>query len=177
LWRIELCQEQINKDEKKIIAELQKHANKSIDIISKNCGFSRQKTWRVIKNLEEKNLIWGYTAIIDEMKNGLNHYTLLIKRDVKKLDEKTIDLIVSRKLEEVATEIGATVENSYYVNGEYDWLLTFTAPDLWRAKKFCNLLLTMHLGILSKITLLETLFVVEDHHILNPEKKKLKEFL
>jgi Lrp/AsnC family leucine-responsive transcriptional regulator len=169
--------EQINKDEKKIIVELQKHANKSIDIISKNCGFSRQKTWRAIKNLEEKNLIWGYTAVIDEKKNDLNHYTLLIKREIKRLDEKTADIIISRKLDDVASEIEVNVESSYYVNGEYDWVVTFTAPDLWRAKKFCNVLLSMHPSVISKITLLETLFVVEDHHILNPDKKRLKEFL
>jgi len=43
---------QIYEDELKVIAELQKNAKESIDVISKKCGFSRQKTWRIIKGLE-----------------------------------------------------------------------------------------------------------------------------
>ena len=41
-------QKQIDADEKKVIRELQKNAKESIDKIAKNCGFSRQKVWRII---------------------------------------------------------------------------------------------------------------------------------
>ena len=44
---------QIELDERKIIDELKKNAKENIDKISKNCGFSRQKVWRIIKNLEK----------------------------------------------------------------------------------------------------------------------------
>jgi len=33
--------------------------------------FLKTKTWRFIKQLEAKDLIWGYTAIFDEEKIGL----------------------------------------------------------------------------------------------------------
>lgn len=168
---------QIGKDEKKVLIQLQKSSKDSIETISKYCGFSRQKVWRIIKRLEENRLIWGYTAITDEKKNDLNHYTLLIKRTIKKLDEKTVDIIISRKLDDIVSEIGVAVESSYYVNGDYDWVLTFTAQDIVQAKKFCESLLGLHPGVIEKITLLETLFLMKNHHILNPESKKLKEFL
>jgi DNA-binding Lrp family transcriptional regulator len=58
--------EQIDKDEKKILSELVKNSNENIETIAKHCGFSRQKVWRAIKRLEEKGLIWGYTAIFNE---------------------------------------------------------------------------------------------------------------
>ncbi len=58
--------EQLDKDERKILAELQKNSNESIDTIAKHCGFSRQKVWRTIKQLEKNRMIWGYTAIIDD---------------------------------------------------------------------------------------------------------------
>jgi uncharacterized protein with GYD domain len=121
-------------------------------------------------------LIWGYSAIIDEKKNDMNHYTLLIKR-TKKLDEKTVDTIISRKIEDIVSKIGVAVESSYYVNGEYDWILTFTAQDIIKAKKFCESLLGLHLGVIEKTVLLETLFPVKNHYILNPEKMMLKKFL
>ena len=71
---------QIEEDEKKVINELLKNANKSINEIAKICGFSRQKVWRIIKNLEKNHTIWGYTAIVDEEKQNLKNYILLIKR-------------------------------------------------------------------------------------------------
>ncbi|HVP99899.1 MAG TPA: winged helix-turn-helix domain-containing protein, partial [Candidatus Thermoplasmatota archaeon] len=37
---------EITDDDKKILAELQKNANQSIDTVAQRCGFSRQKVWR-----------------------------------------------------------------------------------------------------------------------------------
>jgi len=172
-----VSKEQINKDEKKILTELQKNANGSIETIAKQCGFSRQKAWRMIKRLEQNRLIWGYTAIIDEKKNDLNHYTLLVKRTVEQLDEKTFDIIISRKIEDVVSKMGVTVESSYYTHGEYDWVLTFTAQTIVQAKKFCDSLIALHPGVIEKNILLETLFIIKNHHILNPEPKMLKKLL
>ena len=45
---------QIEKDEMKIILELQKNARESIDKIADRCNFSRQKVWRIMNKLEEK---------------------------------------------------------------------------------------------------------------------------
>jgi len=174
---VKVSREQMDKDEKRILAALQKNAQESIDMLAKRCGFSRQKVWRIVKRLEKTRLIWGYSAIIDEKKNDLNHYTLLIKRTTKRLDEKTIDIITTRKLEDIVEGLGATVENSYYVNGEYDWIITFTVADIIQAKKFCESLLSLHAGVIEKTILLETLFVVKNHYILNPESKQLREFL
>ena len=174
---VKVSREQMNKDEKIILAELQNNAQESIDMLAKRCGFSRQKVWRIVKRLEKTRLIWGYSAIIDEKKNDMNHYTLLVKRTTKRLDEKTVDIITSRKLEDIVESIGVTIENSYYVNGEYDWIITFTARDLMQAKKFCESLLALHAGVIEKTILLETLFIVKNHYVLNPESKKLREFL
>jgi DNA-binding Lrp family transcriptional regulator len=59
---------QIELDEKRILDELAKNANKSINDIAEKCGFSRQKVWRVIHNLEKNHTIWGYVAVVDQEK-------------------------------------------------------------------------------------------------------------
>jgi Lrp/AsnC family leucine-responsive transcriptional regulator len=169
--------EQIEQDEKKVLYELVKNSHENIETISKHCGFSRQKTWRFIKRLEEKGLIWGYTAIFNEEKIGLTHFMLMIKRTTKKLEEVTANKIVSRKLEDLAAEIGIIIESSSYVHGEYDWVLTFTAEDVRQAKKFCDSVIALHPGVIEKITILQTLMFIRKQYILNPDKKKLKEFL
>ena len=66
---------QIKIDETKILQELEKNANKSINEIANKCNFSRQKVWRTIKRLEKNNTIWGYVTIIDHEKQDLNSYT------------------------------------------------------------------------------------------------------
>ncbi|MBP1662562.1 MAG: hypothetical protein H6P94_811, partial [Thermoplasmatales archaeon] len=109
--------DQMGLDEKKVLSELVKNANKNIETIAKLCGFSKQKTWRIIKRLEAKELIWGYTAVFDEKKMGLKHFMVLIKRSMKRLDESTINKIVSRRLEDVIKELGITIESSSYVHG------------------------------------------------------------
>jgi len=169
--------EQIDKDEKKILSELVKNSNENIETIAKHCGFSRQKVWRAIKRLEEKGLIWGYTAIFNEEKIGLIHFMLMVKRTTKQLEEKTADKIISRRLEDLVAELGITIESSSYVHGEYDWVITFTALDIKQAKKFSDSLITLYPGVIEKIAIMQTLMFIRKHYILNPEKMKLKEFL
>lgn len=169
--------DQMDQDEKRVLSELVKNSNKNIETIAQQCKFSKQKTWRIIKRLEAKDLIWGYTAIFNEEKMGLKHFMVLIKRSMKRLDETTINVIVSRKLEDIIKEVGVTIESSSYVHGDYDWVLTLTAKDIIQAKKFTDKLVTLHPGLIENITILETLIFIKKHYILNPEKSRLKEFL
>ena len=169
--------DQIEQDEKKLLYALMKNAKENIDTIAKHCGFSRQKTWRMIKQLEAKKLIWGYTAIFDEQKIGLTHFMVMIKRTTKELEEATANKIVSRRLEDLVAEIGITIESSFYVHGEYDWVLTFTAKDIRHAKKFSDSVVALHPGIIEKITIMQTLMFIRKQYILNPDKNKLKDFL
>ena len=71
---------QVEKDEKKVLIELQSHAKESIDTLAKRCGFSGPKIRRIIKNLEDNGTIWGYHAVTDFEKLDLREYLLLIKK-------------------------------------------------------------------------------------------------
>ena len=71
---------QINIDEKKVMAELQKNSNETIDVLAKRCNFSRQKVWKIIKKLERDKTIWGYHAVVDTEKFHQKNYILLIKK-------------------------------------------------------------------------------------------------
>jgi len=142
--------EQLKKDEMKILVELQKNSKENIDTIAKHCGFSRQKVWRTIKQLEKNQLIWGYTAIADEEKKDALHFTMLIKRAMKPLDKKIFDKLDSIKIEDVASDPRVTIESSCFVHGNYDWIISFTAKDITQAKKFCNMLSIEFPGSIEK---------------------------
>jgi len=127
----------IEEDKKAVLELLQRRSNETIDNIAKELGFSRQKVWRIIKRMDEVGTIWGYTAIFDDEEFGLKHFIALMK------ELPTIEV----------TDV--TIESTYYVNGwGYNWVVTFTAPDIIRAKEFC-----------TDGMLLETLEVVQKQYI------------
>jgi DNA-binding Lrp family transcriptional regulator len=169
--------EQMEQDRQKVLLQLVKNSKENIDDIAKHCGFSRQKVWRIIKDLESTKEIWGYTAIFDELKQGLCHFVMIMKKTGGQIDEKTLDTIVSRKIESVAKDLGVSIESSYYLHGEYDWIVTFTAKDIVHAKRFADAWVTFHPHIIDTATIMQTLWFVKKQYILNPEKEKLKKLI
>ena len=105
------------------------------------------------------------------------HFILMLKRTPRKAEEKEVDIIVSRSTEDLATEYGIMIENSAYIHGEYDWILTFIADDIKQAKQFSDKLIALYPSGTEKITILQTLMFIRKQHILNPDRKKLKDFL
>jgi len=174
---IQRSNEQRKDDEKKILVALQKFQKENIDKIAKDTGFSRQKVHKAIKEMEQNQTIWGYGAVVDEERQDLEKFMLLIKRATKKIDKKTADQLISYRTSENIKGLGINVINSYFAHGEYDWVLIFTAPDIRKAKKFSTVLLNDYPGMATKITLLQLLMTLRSQHILNPNYMKLREFL
>ena len=167
---------QIDRDEKKVIFELQKNSKESIDAIAKKCGFSRQKVWRIIKRLEKNKTIWGYHAVVDNEKFDANNYIVLIKKTnypITELAEK----IINRKIEDMAYDIGVIIECSDYLHGHFDWAINFTAGNIKDAKKFCELLNKIYQNHISELLLIEKIFTVKRCGVTNPNVDRLKEFI
>ncbi len=168
--------EQIDNDEKIILRELQKDSKESIDTIAKKCGFSRQKVWRIIKRLEKNKTIWGYHAVVDNEKINQKPYFILAKKGIIPVKE-TADKIVARGIEKEAEEIGVTIRASHYLHGCYDWQICFTAENIVVAKRFCERLKALYFPIIKDLELLETVFVVKQCCVENPDLKDLMSFL
>lgn len=169
--------EQISTEELHILSELQKHSIRDINEIAKNSNVSRQKIWKTIKKFEKNNIIWGYTTVVDEQKQNLQKFILLLKKTMTTVTEETVENITSSRLESLYLEFGITIESSHYLHGEYDWVLIFTAKDLRHAKKFSGMLLANYPGLIAKTNLLQIMYSQRLHYVVNPNKKKLKEFL
>ena len=167
---------QIEKDENKILKELSNNANKSVNEIAKKCGFSRQKVWRVIKKLESEKTIWGYVAVTDEEKLGKKEFIVLIKRTNLPLDKKIVDKIIQRELDKESQKTEIEIMTSIYVNGLYDWIVCFCAPDIKEAKKFCENLNKTFEGHIAELHLLEKMFAAKKCGIENPDIDGLNEF-
>jgi DNA-binding Lrp family transcriptional regulator len=168
---------QIEKDEKKIILELQRNARGSIDKIANRCNFSRQKVWRIMNKLEKNQKIWGYTAVTDDVKTGVKRYFVLIKRTTTPLTKDLAEKIIKREVEKSAEAEGITIESSFFVHGNYDWIICFTAENIKYAKKFCDIIQNAYYGHIADLSLLENLFSIRNNNLLNPNKEELKDFL
>ena len=168
--------EQVEMDEKKVIIKLQSKAKESIDDLAGECGFSGPKLRRIINNLEEKGIIWGYHAVTDFDKIGLSEYVLLIKKTNKPLD-KLADKIINRDIEKLAEKMEIIIGSSYYIHGLYDWILCFAAEDLRQAKKFDGEFLKYFKEYVQETQLLENIFTVKRSGIENPCIEDLKEFI
>ena len=72
--------EKIEDDKESVLMELQKNSSDSVNVIAKRLGFSRQKVWRIIKDFENTNTIWGYTAVIDDEKISRKRFFVILKR-------------------------------------------------------------------------------------------------
>lgn len=167
---------QIEKDERKVLNELLKQANKSINEIAKKCKFSRQKVWRIIKKLESKKIIWGYVSVIDEEKIDKKEFIVLIRRSNLPLNRNMVDKIVKRKLDQEAQKLGIEIMTSMYANGVYDWVIYFCANNIKDAKRFSESLNKIFEGYISEIQLLEKMFTAKKYGIENPDIKKLNDF-
>ncbi len=167
---------QIEEDENKVLKELSNNANKSVNEIAKKCGFSRQKVWRIIKNLESEKTIWGYVAITNEEKLGKKEFIVIIKRTNLPLNKNFVDKIIQRKLDKESQESEIEIMTSAYVNGSYDWVICFCAKDIKEAKRFCENLNKTFEGHIAELHLLEKMFAVKKCGIENPDIDRLTEF-
>jgi len=169
-------QSEIERDEKKVIHELQKNSKESIDNIAKNCGFSRQKVWRIIKRLEKNKTIWGYCVAVDDFKLDMKQYFVLLKRTNKPISQEAIDLIVDRNLRKESEKMGVYSIGSYFVHGYFDWIINIKAADIVHAKKFIELFSTRFDQFISDIKLLEVIFPITKNGIDNPKVGEFSSF-
>ncbi len=174
---VKRTKKQYDEDAEKVLAELQSNCKQDLDKIAKHCGFSKQKAWRIIKQLETEGYIWGYTSIINEEKRNLTQFTILIKKTSQPLETRIVEKIDTITLEEFVSEMDVFIESSYFVHGNYDWLITVIASDIKHVRKFCEALFKAFPGAMEKIEVLQTLYAVRKHHIFNPDRKKLHELM
>ncbi|HWR63817.1 MAG TPA: Lrp/AsnC family transcriptional regulator [Candidatus Thermoplasmatota archaeon] len=166
---------QIDQDEKRVIEQLQRNSNESIDKIAKTCGFSRQKVWRIIKRLENNKTIWGYTAIPDKEKQGVRHYIMLLKRSNQPAGD-IIDNVLDSFKKYAGKNIGVFVQTACILQGEYDIMLCFTAKDISVAKRFTELIKKRYAAYIGDIMMVEDVFSIRISGMMNPKVDDLKEF-
>jgi len=154
--------DQIKEDKKKVIQQLQMNARKSPHDIAKKLGFSRQKAWKLIKELEKENTIWGYNAIVGEKAGERTTYFALIKNKIPPFDY--IEAIIKRIRGKSASKV-------------YDWITAFNAKNITDAKIFCSYIQKEYGKYIERIDLLESVFPLIKCGKVNPDLEQLRKFI
>jgi DNA-binding Lrp family transcriptional regulator len=164
----------IEADERKIIDQLLKDSRQSPHEIAKRLGFSRQKVWRIINKLEKDNVIWGYSAVIDENSIGRNTYFALARTKAPFHD--ILDFGIKRIKGNNIKKIDINLIGLFYLNGTYDWLIVFSAKSVADAKRNCGYIQEYYGKYIDRIELLENVFTMVRFGKINPNVEKFKEF-
>lgn len=132
----------IDRIDQKIIFFLQQDGRLTNFELADKVGLSPSPCLRRVKNLEQKGLIAGYTAIIDEVSYG---YPLTAFVSVR-LENQTDQILKS--FEKEITSLDAVMD-CWLVTGNRDYLLRVVASDLKNYEIFMREELTKVKGIAS----------------------------
>lgn len=164
----------IEQDKQKILQELIKNGRQSTNNISNKMGFSRQKTWKYIKELEKEGKIWGYTAVTEQSKDNKKLYFALIKQKIPYLSN--IDLIIKNIKNGNSEKLNIKLIGLYYTNGPYDCICIFEAKNVKDAKKYLGYIMNEYKELIVNVDLVENVFPMVHFTKVNPNLDELHDF-
>jgi DNA-binding Lrp family transcriptional regulator len=160
----------------RILNELLKDPTRSLEEIARACGSYRQKVWREKRKMEDGQAIWGYTAVVDENEIDWKSFILLIK--LKPLTSDQAKLLIRRHLTNAPGELNTRLMDTYYLNGKYDLLVIFAAPNWMTARKYYDSIRLEYEEYLEdRPEIIDVAFSLIRWGKVNPNIQKLKEFI
>jgi DNA-binding Lrp family transcriptional regulator len=156
----------------RLLGALLKDPTRSMRELAKELDSYRQTIWRKKKKMEEEHLIWGYTAVIDESKLGKGTYLILMK--MKPMIGDLAKTIVGRIKRNDPAKRDIRLIDAFQVNGEYDWIIRFSAPDHPTARTYFDTLRAVYSDhLLDKPVMVDVNFVLVAEGKTNPEIERL----
>lgn len=168
---------QISLDEKMLLMILIQNSGESIENIAKKYDINLEKILRIKKRLENNNTIWGYSLVADLKTINLKHFTVLFKRTNIPLTKEVIEDVTKGYLEDKYPEGNITIENALFVNGDYDWILSFIAPSMLSMKLFCEKLMHEFSDYIKSYSVNETVIPIRKQGIKNPIAESVGNYL
>ena len=160
--------------------ELLKHLlddpTRSVNKLAKKLGTYRKRVLRRKKELEADHIIWGYTAVVDESK--LNYVLYLAQFRIQPISKAFAELITKRRTTGTPSKEGVRIIDIFYMNGNYDVIIKFSAPDHATARKYYEKLRVTYKDFFrGDPSLSNVIFPIANSGKLNPETEKLYDFV
>jgi DNA-binding Lrp family transcriptional regulator len=133
--------------DRQIIKALQKHGRLSIQELSEQVNLSPSPCLRRVRALEDKKIITGYTATVDEKAYGLP-ITAFVQIRLQTHVESVVDEF-EKKIRSVDS-----ILDCYLMTGDHDYLLRVLVESLQDYEKFVR----QHLHSIPGIAAIQTSF-------------------
>jgi DNA-binding Lrp family transcriptional regulator len=151
---------------------LLENPTQSMSKIAEKTNMHRRTVWQMKKDLEKEKTIWGYTAIVDEQK--INRVVYIVQFRTKPFTKTFADLIIKRLTSGVPITLGIRLIDVYFMYGEYDVFIKFSAPNHETARNYCeNLRVAYKDHFLETPRIFDLNFSLVQEGKLNPELTKI----
>jgi Lrp/AsnC family transcriptional regulator, leucine-responsive regulatory protein len=108
--------EQIDELDRKILRELRRDGRLSNTKLAEKVGLSTTPCWHRVRSMEERGVIEGYTALLNQQALGLPD-TVIIEVTLDRHDDDML-----HRFGEALAELPEVME-AYLLTGEYDYLI------------------------------------------------------
>ena len=115
--------------DKKIIQELQAEARISNAELSRRVGLSQSPCWTRVKNLEDKGIITGYQAVINQRALGRGEI-MMVQVSMDRHDDKSFS-----KAESAIRDLPEVLE-AHLCAAEFDFLIKISVTDTKEFEQF-----------------------------------------
>ncbi|MEM6410433.1 MAG: Lrp/AsnC family transcriptional regulator [Pseudomonadota bacterium] len=109
--------------DRQIISELQKNARLSNQDLAERINLSPTPTLRRVRHLEERGVLKGYTAIVDQKSWGLP-ITVFVRIKLERHSDETVSAF------ETSIDNMSEVMDCWLMTGRWDYLIRALAADL-----------------------------------------------
>ena len=163
-------------DDTYLIEELLDDPTRSVRDLANEMNCTRQAVWKRKKALEDNNVIWGYTAVVDE--SSLDHVVFLVLMKMKPMDRKLAETLIHRIAGNEIRRSGIRLIDVFHVNGEYDWMIRFSTKDHANARKYYDTLRLIYEDyLLDKPVMVDINFIMMAEGKRNPHLSRLLDFV
>ena len=114
--------EDIDRTDKIILTQLQRHGNMALAELAEKAGLSASSCHRRVKLLEQKGIITGYSAALDRKALGLNN-EFFVEVSLAAQTEEAF-----KKFEKAVQSVVEILE-CHLMSGQFDYLLRVIAKD------------------------------------------------
>lgn len=147
-----------------LINNLLENPTQSTNTLAQKTDMNRRTVFKIQNELEKKNILWGYTTVIDEHKLGRVVY--LLQFQTKPFTKEFADLIKERLTKELyeTEQLGIRLLEIYYMDGDYNMLIKFSAPDHKIARAYFEIIRSIykdHFLDVPLVSVVNTSFIKE----------------
>lgn len=167
----------VEKSKENILSLLKTKGNISDFSISRKLECSRQKVWRIRKELEESSVIWGYSIVLDQKKINRKDFVILLKRSEKLMNEQCAMSLIVKEFNDLIENKLIEIESIMCLYGVFDLMLSINSLDVLSVKSFISEIKSSYGDYFEKIIMLESLEVLKKNYIKNPKLLEKKDIL